>query len=161
MKFVKRFYSEVLGEAVDCPDSFAEILDGLFEVTKPYEEYPEVLTPKAEPTEAGKRFQKLLIPHCMLGKRIFLPGDAIQNENRALDQLEEYFTPGDVLATMDGESTLSVKDPADVAVHIYLGGGKVLSHTAAGTQIAEFDDTFAVASGKNAAFLFRPYEYGN
>ncbi|MBO4410939.1 MAG: DUF11 domain-containing protein [Lachnospiraceae bacterium] len=153
--YVRRFY-EALGREIVFPAAFNEYLSARFEVSKHHPDYPEVLIPKRELGDDGRKFEKLEVPRFIYGFRFLVPGDESGNRERAFETMECFFEPGDVMLSMWGANELSCTEDSESAVYIYLGGGKVLAHTAEGTALASFDDTFAAGPIRNFSVVLRP-----
>ena len=155
LAYVKRLY-RYLGREIALPDTLDEYIAERFESIKPCHWFPEVLALKKEPTAKGIEYGKMDVIRFTTGRYYFIPGDENEVKERSIDFLEEYFLPGDVMLSTFGENTLSAKDPDGIAVTVILGGGKVLEHTAGGTEIKSFKDTVALSLIKNYAGVIRP-----
>ena len=153
--FVKRVYAS-LGKEIALPDTLDEYLRIRTEVIRPSEEFPEVLAPKTELSEEGIALRKMDVLRFTIGKRYFIPDDILTLNERSMDFLEEYFKPGDVQLSMWGENELNATHPEAIAVTVYLGKGKVLEHTAEGTAVKTFAETFGRSLIKNYAGVIRP-----
>lgn len=155
LAYVKRLY-RYLGRETVLPDTLDEYLTERFEIIKPCYWYPEVLALKKEPTEKGLEYAKMDVLRFTTGRYYFIPGDELELKERSIDFLEDYFLPGDVMLSTFGENTLDAKDPDGIAVTVILGNGKVLEHTAKGTEIKTFKDTVARSLIKHYAGVIRP-----
>ena len=155
LAYVKRLY-RYLGREVSLPDTLDEYLKERYEVIKPCHWFPEVLALKKEPTAKGLEYAKMDVLRYTTGQYYFIPGDELFIKERAIDFLEDYFLPGDVMLSTWGENTLEAKDPAGIAVTVILGGGKVLVHSAEGTEILPFKDTVARALVLHFSGILRP-----
>ena len=52
-----------------------------------YPDYPEVLIPKRELGDDGRKFEKLEVPRFMYGFRFLVPGDESGNRERAFETM--------------------------------------------------------------------------
>jgi len=166
--FAKEFYQKVLGQELDLPDTFAELVDGLFDyITVPgMDTYAsEVLQPKAysQLTDEYKAVYDMIIPEHLVGYMVWL-GVYEENanaRNRALTYFAEGYRPGDVFLILGGSTGATEKltpTAANVNVAIYLGDGKVAvpSGNGTGIKIATFNKEVTMTVKCPVVLVLRP-----
>ncbi|MBR5738523.1 MAG: hypothetical protein IKY02_00865, partial [Lachnospiraceae bacterium] len=156
LRFVKNLYKDLFNRTPELPDTLQELLEGMYEVQKPSPDFPELLVPKKALSERAKIWEKYSLPRFTLGKYVMIPEDRVENRERAIDILESYFEPGDVMAVMRGENKLDAKKPEEIEILLYIGRGIVISHSAEGTKHKHFEDTIAVVTKDHFAKALRP-----
>ncbi|MBP5289075.1 MAG: DUF11 domain-containing protein [Clostridia bacterium] len=156
LSFVTRFYREILGKEIELPGTADELIRAIATPRRIVKSAPRVLVPKARLSSTGKAVRAMALPRFTQGKYYMVPGDEEQNRERSLDMLVEFFTPGDILVAASGKNKRRAQDPAGIAVYIYLGGGKALSHKMTGTAVETFDETFSPMQLNNFDIVLRP-----
>lgn len=154
--FAKRVYRALFGRETGLPDTLDAFLKAVYDVREITPEYPAVLVPKEKPDGEGEILSRLIVPCFQAGKYFMIPGDEARCDGRIFDALEQFFLPGDVYVSMDGENTTAAADPEHIAIAVFLGNGMELRHTAAGTELLPFRDTVEVFAKENFAALLRP-----
>lgn len=156
LAYAKAFYREVIGKEIALPDSADELIRAIAKPARPAKNSHRLLVPKERCSKIGKSVRAMALPRFTQGKYYMVPGDTILNRERALDMLEEFFLPGDVLVATSGKNKLRAADPEGISICIYLGAGKVLTHKAGGTAVESFEESFVPMQLNNFDMVLRP-----
>lgn len=159
LAFVNSFYKKVLSMDPCLPDTVDDFLKETMYVERVLNELDwsqMVLSLKdrrpEDLSEEGKRLQNMRINRYIGGRYVALR----DHRNRAIDYLEEYFTPGDVFLLAKGENTTAITDKSQVKICIYLGDGAVVSHSTSGTVRETFEETIGKCIMHNIVIGLRP-----
>ena len=162
LDYVNRFYREVLGMEIGLPKTVQDYVNLRFEIRNlaRYEE-PESVFPMMvakELTGEEKRFADMEVPMHLSGRYVCLDVDDVQNDARlrAFEIREYFYQPGDVFVTFGPSCSEEKPTQENIELDIYLGCGKALRCTAAGTEILPFADSIALHLRQSLCVTLRP-----
>lgn len=162
--FANEFYETALDINLGIPAKMDDVISALLEPV-PVEDVNsttegKLLAPKSDDKldETGKYLKSMLLFEHLSGKCVYLGTnmDAMDGRGRVREWKEIAYKPGDVFLCLDNNSFLNVKESKDVAVYIYLGGGKVATQSTAGVKVMPYDETIARLYRSNVMIGLRP-----
>ncbi|MBQ7566146.1 MAG: S-layer homology domain-containing protein, partial [Oscillospiraceae bacterium] len=146
LDYFNRFYGKALGLDVGLPKTTAELIGKLMQQDGKY------LVPKTTVAAEDAALARMVLPQHYTGR--FVPLDSVLQ--RVRDYNREFYQPGDLFVCLKDKNTNAVKDVKDVDLLLYLGGGRVLSYTAAGAKPETFSATLNFALKYNVLLCLRP-----
>ncbi len=163
LAFANTFYRNVLGLELGLPETMNQLIQGLFKeemalgagATGGY-----MLQPKAmdEMTDEYKRIRGMIPADHITGQVVDLGirQETMRPMNRVMTYFPEAYQPGDIFIVLNGSRALSVTDPSDVDVYIYLGNSRVASQFKNGVRVRNFADTVELTLDSNIVLCLRP-----
>jgi len=162
LEFANVFYRKAFGIELNLPSTMQEFIDGLFDtitINGAGKTGGYMLQPKTEEnlSEDFKRINDMILRDHKLGQVVWLGSeeDSYYPKDRVTTYLKDNYMPGDILVTLDGKPSVTVKDPADVEIFIFLGN-KVATMTNRGFNIKAFGNTIEKCHVKNVIVALRP-----
>ena len=163
LTFANTFYRNVLGLELGLPDTMNELIDGLLKQepapgaggTNGY-----MLQPKSmdELTEEFKRIRGMIPADHITGQVVDLGvrAETMRPMNRVMTYFPDAYQPGDIFIVLGGDRSLTVTNPTDLDVYIYLGGGRVFAQYRDSVRIRKFADTVEQTLDANIVLCLRP-----
>ena len=163
LAFANTFYRNVLGLELGLPDTMNELINGILKQepapgaggTNGY-----MLQPKAmdELTDEFKRIWGMIPADHITGQVVDLGvrAETMRPMNRVMTYFPDAYQPGDIFVVVGGNRALTVTDPANVDVYIYLGGGRVFAQYRDSVRIRKFADTVEQTLDANIVLCLRP-----
>ena len=149
MDFFNYFYREILGADISLPKTVSAYVSGNF--SKKTSDGKAMLTEKASAPQAS-----MTLPKHPGGQYLTTGNGKNSTENRLMDVREDFYRPGDLFVILGGSSTQSVKSTADITLLVYVGSGKLLQHTTAGTSVVSFSSSVIYMLKDNLFTVLRP-----
>ncbi len=162
LEFANVFYRNAFGIELNLPATMQEFIDGLFDVitiSGAGKAGGMMLQPKTEEnlTEDFKRINSMILRDHKLGQVVWLGSqeDSYYPTDRVTTYLKENYMPGDIIVTLGGSASVTVTDPSDVEIYIFLGN-KVATMSNKGFTIKAFGNSIEQCHIKNVIVALRP-----
>ncbi|MBQ7566922.1 MAG: S-layer homology domain-containing protein [Oscillospiraceae bacterium] len=146
LDFFNRFYGKALGIDLGLPKTTAELVRKLTKVNGNY------LYRKTPVAAEDAALDRMILPLHFTGLYV----SSENNWSRVRDYNRAFYQPGDLFICLKDKNTNAVKRTSDVDLMVYLGGGRVLTHTAAGTEITLYAQSIGKALKYNVLMVLRP-----
>ena len=149
MDFFNYFYKEVLGADISLPKTASAYVSANF--SGKTSDGKAMLTVRSSAPLAS-----MALPKHPGGQYLTTGNGKTSTVNRLMDVRESFYRPGDLFVILSGSSTQTVKKTSDVTLLVYVGSGKMVKHTTAGTSVVSFSSTAANMLKDNLFSVLRP-----
>lgn len=157
LNFANLFYEKVLGMDIGLPKTTNEFLSKLF-TAKSSRYGNDTMLMLLDDGSRDAALYSMIVRNQIGGMYYSVgPYTGLDYENtRIIDIQEGYFTQGDIIVSLGGDSKTEMLSEKDLFIDIYLGAGQVLRYSQGAMGILPYEKTLEMILGQNFVVVLRP-----